>query len=261
MENCRICAAETRLFDTATVLGKYEASYYQCTACDFIQVADPHWLAEAYSSAITSTDLGYVGRNLATALITKACISCHFSGSTTYVDYGGGYGLLVRLLRDLGYDFYLWDKYCQNIFANGFEATPGARYDLLTSFEVFEHLLDPIQEVEKMLKLSGSILFSTTVPPTPAPKIKDWWYYSPHHGQHIAFYSVKSLQALARRFNLKLVTNREKFHVLTPSKISPFLFNLTSRQKTSVVLDKFIRRKSLLDADCERLMKSAAQKA
>jgi hypothetical protein len=99
------------------------------------------------------------------------------------------------------------------------------------------------------------------VPPTPAPKIKDWWYYSPHHGQHIAFYSVKSLQALARRFNLKLVTNREKFHVLTPSKISPFLFNLTSRQKTSVVLDKFIRRKSLLDADCERLMKSAAQKA
>ena len=38
-----------------------------------------------------------------------------------FLDYGGGYGILVRLMRDVGYDFYWFDKYSQNIFAKGFE--------------------------------------------------------------------------------------------------------------------------------------------
>jgi hypothetical protein len=256
--NCLICASETRLFDTAIVLGKYAASYYRCDSCGFIQVANPHWLSESYSSGIAGTDLGLADRNYADALITKACIAGYFSHSSSYIDYGGGYGLFVRLMRDRGYDFYLWDKYCQNIFAAGFEADIKKRYDLLTAFEVFEHLPDPVHEIERMLDLSSNLFFSTLLVPDPAPKVKDWWYYGPHHGQHITFYTVKSLEALARKWKLNLVTNGSTFHLLTPSTVSNFLFKLTCRRKVSALIDLSVRRKSLRDADVEYLMKRAA---
>jgi hypothetical protein len=35
----------------------------------------------------------------------------------TFVDIGGGYGLLTRLMRDRGFDFYWKDPHCENIFA------------------------------------------------------------------------------------------------------------------------------------------------
>jgi hypothetical protein len=40
-------------------------------------------------------------------------------------------------------------------------------------------------------------MFSTLLVPEPAPKLEDWWYYGLEHGQHIAFYTRKSLAVLA----------------------------------------------------------------
>jgi len=55
-------------------------------------------------------------------------------------------------------------------------ARVGRRYELVSAFEVFEHLVNPLEEIERMLRLSDSILFSTLLVPTPAPGLADWWY-------------------------------------------------------------------------------------
>ena len=72
------------------------------------------------------------------------------------------------------------------------------RYELVTAFEVFEHLAEPAKTVAQLLSISDSILFSTEPLPIPAPPIADWWYYGPEHGQHIAFFTRVALQSLPR---------------------------------------------------------------
>lgn len=38
--------------------------YYRCPNCGFICTEEPYWLDEAYSSAIASTDIGVIMRNM-----------------------------------------------------------------------------------------------------------------------------------------------------------------------------------------------------
>jgi hypothetical protein len=101
------------------------------------------------------------------------------------MDFGGGHGIFTRIMRDCGFDFYHYDKYAENLFAAGFEANLGQKYNLITSFENFEHFVNPIEEIEKLIKMSDTLYFSTSLIPSAYPSIKDWWYYSPNTGQHI----------------------------------------------------------------------------
>jgi len=67
-------------------------------------------------------DLGLVCRNIALAGLTHAIILVFFNCNARFIDYGRGYVLLVRIMRDRGLDVYRSDKYAQNLFAQGFEA-------------------------------------------------------------------------------------------------------------------------------------------
>lgn len=253
---CKICAGPTvSLFQHKVhVLLKYPVTYFQCSSCRFIQTEAPYWLPEAYSSAITSLDIGLVRRNVTISKIMATLISLFFNPNATFIDYGGGYGMLVRLMRDLGFDFYRHDIHCENIFSNYFDVTntPKTKFELLGAFEVFEHLDNPLAEIEKMLQLSDSIFFSTEV--VPERKIRlpsDWWYFTPETGQHIALYSVESLQLIAKKFGCNLYTNRKTLHLITRKKINPILFGLAVKGKVSILLSKVLGRKSLLMQDYE----------
>ena len=64
---------------------------------------------------------------------------------------------------------------------------------------MFEHLTNPTEEMKKLSAITSCLIFSTKLVPEPAPKLEDWWYYGLEHGQHIAFYTRKSLELLAAR--------------------------------------------------------------
>ena len=94
--------------------------------------------------------------------IVSTIIELFYQRATKFIDYGGGYGLFVRMMRDRGFDFYRQDIYCENLFAKHFDLSdlPGtSKFDMLTAFEVFEHLQDPISEIGKMLSYFDTILF------------------------------------------------------------------------------------------------------
>ena len=63
-------------------------------------------------------------------------------------------------MRDIGFDFYRYDKFSENLLARGFEYKNGG-IELITCFEAFEHFDKPIEEIENMFKISKNILFST----------------------------------------------------------------------------------------------------
>ncbi|PKP59337.1 MAG: class I SAM-dependent methyltransferase [Candidatus Altiarchaeales archaeon HGW-Altiarchaeales-1] len=190
---CKICNSDTNEVFEAKILNSYNVKYYKCKHCGFIQTEKPYWLNEAYSSAISSLDVGLVSRNLSFVPITASIIEKYFKVNGKFLDYGGGTGLFVRLMRDKGFDFYRQDIYCENLFAQNFDINDlddkKIKFELLTAFEVFEHLKDPLIEIEKMFKLSDSILFSTELQPLENVTPDNWWYFVPETGQHISFYS------------------------------------------------------------------------
>src|SRR5262249_39177480 len=118
---CHICSELADPFAKAKLLGKYDIQYFQCKSCGFVQTERPYWLGEVYSSAINNSDIGLISRNISFARSTRAVILAFFNSDARFMDYGGGYGLFVRMMRDLGIDFYWSDKFCENLFAKGFE--------------------------------------------------------------------------------------------------------------------------------------------
>jgi 2-polyprenyl-3-methyl-5-hydroxy-6-metoxy-1,4-benzoquinol methylase len=248
-KQCHICDSGMNQFSQAQIMKKYSVKYYQCMHCGFIQTEEPFWLQEAYNDAITNSDIGMINRNITIEKITKAVIHCCFNSDGQFLDYGGGYGIFVRLMRDAGFNFYYYDRYCTNLFAKGFEGlVDGDKYELVTAFELLEHLANPYQEIVEMLKVSNSILFTTDLLPTHNPKPGEWWYYGLEHGQHISFYTLKSLEEMAKKLGLNLYSNGSSIHLLTANEISP-IFKIISKYSVAKLVSWGIKRKSLLQQD------------
>jgi hypothetical protein len=201
---CRLCSAETAFLFCQRVLRRHDVRYFRCPHCDLIQSERPWWLGEAYNSAISSFDTGAIARNMRCADLTLVVAwLAGISPQSRCVDVGGGHGVFVRMMRDRGLAFTLSDKYAQNLFARGFEADPGMRFDLVTCFEVFEHFADVAGELEQLFAPRHEILLISTV--LHHGHREGWWYYGPDAGQHIAFYSRDTMQLIARRFGYSCI--------------------------------------------------------
>lgn len=250
-EVCRVCDRGAERFGSATVLGVHRVDYYRCGDCGFIQTEEPYWLGEAYGEAIGTTDVGLVSRNLACADVAQAVTATLVDAGGRFVDYGGGYGMLVRLMRDRGFDFVRQDRYCQNLFARGFD-DDGGPVDMITAFEVFEHLPRPREEVGALAARTDHILFSTLLLPDPPPSPGDWWYYALEGGQHVSLYSPAALAALGDRFGMFSASAGQDMHLLTRSRRAARLFPFVARSKVGRLMGRLRRRRSLLEADYAR---------
>lgn len=223
---CRICSSQIQKQFEAKILSKYEISYYVCPFCGFLQTEPPYWLDESYHESINLSDTGPLLRSLYLAEIASVIIYFLYDRNARFLDYAGGYGLFTRRMRDIGFDFLWHDKYTTNLVAKGFEYRNNmAEIALITSFEAFEHFVDPLREIETMLSISKNILFTTELLPRSVPKPTDWYYYGLEHGQHISFYSLNTLQYIARKYNLNLYSI-SPVHLLTSRKIHPVYLKL-----------------------------------
>jgi len=240
---CKICGSHSQIFDSATVLYKYVVNYYHCSVCGFVQTNEPHWLEEAYSEAIAAMDTGIVSRNISNA--NNLCFLMKFIPNGVCMDFGGGSGMLTRLMRDYGFDFYHYDKYAKNEFARGFEADLNKKYALITAFENFEHYVNPMEEIDCLLKNTDVLFFSTELVAPNPQLINDWWYYAPQTGQHISFYSYDTLSFIAKKHNCHLLSNGFNLHFLTKQPLREDIFILlkkyNKKRDKSDITRKFIK--------------------
>ncbi len=250
---CKICEAATTHFGRQLVLGQFQAEYRRCDQCGYVFIVDPHWLEQAYSTAIAALDTGIVTRNLWLADATSALLGLSFRNVRRTLDFGAGTGLLVRLMRDRGHDFSWHDEYSPNLLAGGFEADLNAQFDMVTAFELVEHLPEPVTTAEKLRSLAPIILISTELMPSSVRGVDDWWYYAPESGQHIGFFTETSLATLAERLGLRLSTNGRNLHVLAPQNVSQTLLRALRKPARARWLARPGIRSSLAHSDAKLL--------
>jgi hypothetical protein len=252
LASCRICGIPSSFFGQAEVLRKYPVQYFRCKQCGFMQTEAPYWLEEAYTTAIARQDVGIMQRNLANCELTSAVLNLLFPRASNAIDFGAGHGVFVRLMRDRGFNFSWLDRYAENDYARGFEYQEGSRYDFLTAFEVLEHLPDPISDLSALMDISDNLFVSTYIVPEPAPRLSDWWYFSPTTGQHIAFYTRKSLQIIAAHFG-KSIVSQGAYHLFSKKPQSDLLFRLATKLRIARNVNRLYRRPSLIESDLQQM--------
>jgi hypothetical protein len=221
MSSCPVCAAAMAPLFTARVLGKYDIQYFHCPTCGFVRTEQPYWLEEAYSAAIAVTDTGILQRNWALAAKLACTVFWCLDARAAYLDVAGGYGILTRLMRDYGFDYYWEDLLCSNLLARGFEADKaGTAFAALSGFEVIEHTVDPVEFVSDAMTRHDcrTLIFSTITYSGPQPPGPDWWYYSPMTGQHISFFHQRTLQKIADRLGLSFYSSGS-VHIYTSRRL------------------------------------------
>ena len=255
----KITGGETTFLFKQKVLNKYDVSYFKCNDTGFIQTDEPYWLNEAYDSAITKLDIGLIQRNLELSELSYPIIMKFFNHSEKFLDYAGGYGMFTRLMRNKGINFYNTDPYCENIFAEYHDLknlAANTKFELETAFEVFEHLPEPLTGIEDMLQHSENILFSTVIVPDNVNN--KWWYYSFETGQHVAFYTISSLEYIAAKYKLHFYTNGKTVHLFTKNKLAKNPFDLSPggwllkkaiKKLKKLEVSIYGKKQSLLDAD------------
>lgn len=243
--NCKICQHKTQFIFEKNILLKYPTKYYRCENCGFIQTDEVHWLKEAYQNAITSLDIGILNRNKFLLEHISKIIDICFPETEIFLDFAGGYGLFVRSMRDQGYNYFRQDYFCENIFATHFdiEDLPVKTFDIVTAFEVFEHLDNPLEEIEKILQFSENLIFSTDLVPENTTDLENWVYIAHETGQHIAFYTEKSLKIIADRFGKKYY-RKENIHIFTNKIFTKEQISLALDPSPSPSLLSFWKKKS-----------------
>ena len=233
---CRCCGSDNTFYVQTLRVANTYAQYTRCADCSYLQVSDPHWIPSVYlSNPITLTDTGLLSRNIAIAPLIACLLFFLNRHNATHLDFGGGYGILVRLLRDNGIRSYWQDDFSPNLFAKGLELPLDLKVDLVSALEVLEHVTSPSSTLEELLSFSDSVLISTELIPgnhVPAP---NWTYYGLEHGQHIGFFSYDTLLFLSSTYGLYLYTNHKNLHLLTrrPLPLPFFAIRLLSKMSSS----------------------------
>lgn len=247
---CRICGKDTKFLWNNKVLGKYNVNYYQCPQCQYVMTEEPYWIEEAYSKSINISDTGYLVRNIFLSNFTSILLFLTYTMNSSFLDFAGGYGVFVRLMRDKGFNFYWSDKYTTNLFAVNFECKKGMKFEAITAFEVFEHLVKPKEEIAELFETVKTLIISTDLYQGIAPN-KNWEYLGFEHGQHIGFFKKETLDYLASKYGMRVYTFGG-IHIFTKDeRLSSFKFWLARilfKIKFHYLLKRFLLSKTYSDS-------------
>jgi SAM-dependent methyltransferase len=142
-------------------------------------------------------------------------------GGIRHLDYGSGAGALVEILARSGWNSTSYDPFVDR----DIRVDQLGRFDLITAYEVFEHVPDVQQlmlNLRSLLAPNGLVLFSTMLSNgnIQLGKKLTWWYASPRNG-HISLFSKNSLEHLAKQAGFEFSSFSPGFHAFH-TKVPPW---------------------------------------
>jgi 2-polyprenyl-6-hydroxyphenyl methylase/3-demethylubiquinone-9 3-methyltransferase len=226
---CKVCEAPSALFGVVDfhkscveargrrlALSGCPVYYRRCERCGFAFTNDFNgWSPKDFQGRIYNADYVLVDPDFAEVRPTANArlVAESFADSRDamrILDYGGGDGILAERLRAAGFEASTYDPFSR------FDSMPAGCFDLITCFEVMEHVPWPRETVATMaglLKDEGAILFSTLV--QPEEFVRDglaWWYAAPRNG-HISLFSTAALALLFKPLGMKVVSFNAALHM------------------------------------------------
>ena len=229
---CPVCRSDCALYDVVDfnksceeARGQYlplsgtPVYYAACPACDFCYAPELYqWNLERFESEIynqgyAAVDPDYLEirpRNNAETLVATFGAAAH---TIRHLDYGGGNGHLAQSLQQRGWNSQSYDPLVDRTV----DIQQLGRFELITAFEVFEHVPDVpalMASLKLLLAPDGIVLFSTLISDGNLQRGQrlTWWYASPRNG-HISLYSAKSLQILAATYGFRFASFSAGLHL------------------------------------------------
>ena len=176
--------------------------YLRCLYCELVFVPKRYWLStedERATYDLHENDAQDQGYRQFLARLSRPLVQ-KLDSNQKGLDFGCGPGpTLSALLEEHGQLVDLYDPFYYNdpsVFHN--------HYDFITATEVVEHLHDPKREFAalfKMLKRGGWLGIMTKLV-TDEHAFRQWHYI--RDMTHICFYSRRTFEYLAQRFNASL---------------------------------------------------------
>jgi tetratricopeptide (TPR) repeat protein/SAM-dependent methyltransferase len=192
--------------------------YFRCGACGFLFSDDfdawppERFVAEIYNDQYSAVDPDFVARRPAANVVMLQQWFGADKASLRMLDYGGGNGSLAQGLRQAG--FRGAESYDPLYDRN--QPRPAAKFDLVVSFEVVEHMPHPVEGFNELLDFlseEGMLLFSTLIQPANIETLGlSWWYAAPRNG-HISLHTRASLALLLQRRGLQLTSLDDNLHL------------------------------------------------
>lgn len=214
-------------------LARQPVWYHMCDNCghvfspDFWGWSDDDFAQNIYNDDYISIDPDYPEtRPRGNAQWLMQLFGNH-AASIVHLDYGGGNGKLSHHLQQNGWNSISFDPFPQTTY----EPDRLGRFNLITAFEVFEHVSQPHQllnNIAQLMSESCLVLFSTLTSDNALKRNSriNWWYCSPRNG-HISLYTRKSLSLLGAQHDLKFGSINEGVHCYA-NQIPPWATQFSS---------------------------------
>jgi hypothetical protein len=218
--SCKICNSDADLFDVVDFNRIIDPSnypkglvgvpiyYYQCNNCRFVFTAtfddfkSNDWVDLIYNDVYYSEiDLAYKSKRPMLDAELISAITLRFGRNEVRgLDFGGGNGKMADILKKSGVDFSTYEPFGFSDF------NPNKKYNLISSFEVLEHVVNPVETFQEILNFAENdflLVLSTQTSDgliNASDRLK-WSYVSPRNG-HVSIYSKDSLTLLGNKFGL-----------------------------------------------------------
>ena len=268
---CRFCDGVTQHVASRVILRRHKVKYFACTACGSQQTEAPTWLKEAYSLPGLHIDVGAPSRTVKNWLaVTVLLDRMNLPRTAKGVDFGAGTGLFTGLMRSVGRDFKSFDAFQPPHFSSDYSvhSIADTRPDIITAFEVFEHLPKPLRTLSGLLSLGASVIIFTTW--FNDGHDSDWVYYIPDSGQHVFFFKETAIREFATSFGYEMVGSQYFYILYAPSRLSSAareaLYNFCRHAPAAVdaevrsIIGSVINGNQYLDRDFEEANVRLAQR-
>lgn len=220
--------SDVRAGRVVTELSGLAVFYHRCVRCGFTFTrAFDHWTPADFAEHIYNHEYGLHdpeycdgqrGRRTAMDIINQFGLKIsHLS----VLDWGAGKGGFTATLKSHGFKYV--DSY--DPFESDACELPDGKYNVVTCFEVIEHVLNPVElicDLAARRTHDGAILISTLCCTQSVVEygLENWHYCVPRNG-HISLMTPMALQACAREVNLSAHSFNEGAHVIFDSEYAP----------------------------------------
>lgn len=261
---CLICEnISSKLFDV-WLQNSFSADLYECKNCFFKFYPGQNWIQNSFSKRLNHLDVGAVDRTLIISeILTEICNSLGIKNDIC-LDYGGGYGLLTRIMRDKGFNWKNYDPYTEGIFSENHNCSLENNFALISLIEVCLHFEDPVNDFFQIIKHANTLIFTASIPKKPFDSNSS--IVTKESGQHIAIYSLDSLKIIANKIGCHFYSDKKFIHIFTRKKLSlgtkllikfrTYLFlRIILRKIINYLLRSIGKNKSLIDSDQDSIKK------